>query len=77
MSDRTKYTTIISSSIIFALGIIFWSGFTYSTVTDNTEEIKENRVEVKEVQKDIMYIRENMITKRDLRDLISTVKANE
>lgn len=70
MSEQKKISTMLITNISLVLGVIFWSGFSYSNIKDNTQEVIEVKEDLKTLtekyHQDILYVRENMITKKYL-----------
>lgn len=81
MSERKEHGltttnyTISGAFIIFAVGVVFWGGFVYSQVNQNTDKIEENKGKVEEVSKVAREVSEIQIKQKYIKKDVSEIKA--
>lgn len=80
MSERTERGmttsnyTISGAIIVFAVAVVFWGGFVYSQVNENTSKIEENKKKVQEVSKISDDVTEIQVKQRYIRRDVSEIK---
>lgn len=81
MSERTERGmtasnyTISGAILIFAIGVVFWGGFVYSQVNENTSKINETKAKVEEVSKVAREVSEIQIEQKHIKRDVSEIKA--